>query len=320
MPDDDYTESREFSAPYVRVRGRVSRSAEVNWSPCLRTHKRPKQPSAPPQPLTQGDEEKIEPAGAVYDGGYLVTLLDYRDERLDSAPVVPQFFSHDRQWAPFVVRLPYHPQVQAIALLHDERELGRLTVPADRPFFTLLHPTEDDFIDPAGVLHLYWAGHDSEHPMTFYIRYTHNGRDWLRPGVNLHASDYYLDLRQMPGGRRCVAQVLATNGYRTSYVQTRHFEVPVKAPEVLVTSSDGPVLLAQGFSPQHGALAAQAVTWLGEDGRRLQQGTSLDVRSLPHGIHRISVAVTDQTGLERIEPVGTYDSATGAVITTAQPL
>jgi hypothetical protein len=234
--------------------------------------------------------------------------------------VVPQFLSRDRQWAPFVVRLPYHPNVQAVALLLGERELGRLTVPTDRPYFTLLHPSEDDFIDPAGVLHLHWAGHDSEHPMTFYVRYTHNGRDWLRPGVNLHANDYYLDIRQMPGGRRCVVQVLATNGYRTSYVQTRHFDVPLKPPEVLVTSSDGPVLLAQGFSAQHGPLAADAVRWLDEDGTPLHQGTSLDIRSLPNGTHRISVAVTDEAGMEGAEQVGTYDAATGARITTAQPL
>jgi hypothetical protein len=156
--------------------------------------------------------------------------------------------------------------------------------------------------------------------MTYYIRYTHNGRDWLRPGVNVHANDYYLDLRMMPGGRRCVAQVLATNGYRTSYVQTRHFEVPVKPPEILITSSDGPVLLAQGFSPEHGPLGAEAVRWLGDDGGQLQQGASLDVRSLPDGTHRISVVVTDEAGLERTEHVGTYDAATGTRITTVQPL
>jgi len=319
MPDDDYTESREFDAPYVRVRGRVSRSGEVTWSPCLRTRKGPARPPGPPRPSTPGGEEHADQA-AVDHGGYLVTLLDYRGERLDSAAVVPQFLARERQWAPFVARLPYHPHVQAVALLHGGRELGRLTVPTDRPYFTLLHPREDDFIDPEGMLHLHWVGHDSEQPMTFYVRYTHNGRDWLRPGVNLHASDYYLDLRLMPGSRRCAAQVLATNGYRTSYVQTRHFEVPAKPPEILLTSSDGPVLVAQGFSPQDGPLPASAVRWLGGDGRQLQQGASLDVRSLPDGTHRISVAVADDVGLERTEQAGTYDAVTGARITTAQPL
>jgi hypothetical protein len=316
MSDDDYTESREFRAPYVRVRGRVSRSGQVSWSPCLRTEKGPKE-----RPLPEQTGSRIE---APYDQTkagtpihqYTVILLDYRDQPLDSVSVIPQFFARDQQRAPFVARLPYHEHVQAVALRFGERELGRLTVPTDRPYFTLLRPSEADFIDPTGVMHMHWAGHDSEHPMTFYVRYTHNGRDWLRPGVNLHTNDSYLDLSVMPGGRRCVAQVLATNGYRTSYVQTRQFEVPDKPPEVLLTNTGGPVLTAQGFSRQHGPLAAEALTWLTHDGQSVGQGTNLDVRTLPAGIQHIQVTVTDPTGLQRTEPVGPYDPATGTHAST----
>src|SRR5689334_3634776 len=146
-------------------------------------------------------------------------VSDYRGEVLQSAPTTPDFFAKEQEWATFVARLPYHPQTQAVVLRLGERVLGRLDVPTDRRYVTLLH--------------LHWASHDSEHPMTFFVRYSHNGRDWLRPGVNLRTNDYYLDLSQMPGGKRCVVQVIATNGYRTSYVQTRHFEVTEKPPELL---------------------------------------------------------------------------------------
>ena len=47
-----------------------------------------------------------------------------------------------------------------------------------------------------------------------------------------------------------MVQVLATNGYRTSYVQTRYFEVPVKLPDLLFGRLAGSVLFAQGFSRQ----------------------------------------------------------------------
>lgn len=321
MSDNDDTESREFPAPYVRVRGRISRSGQVTWSPCLRTNKGPRQVTVPPRSSTPHGQVSAEPGpeSAVRGGRYTVTLLDYRDEPLDSAAVVPQFLARERQWAPFVARLPYRRHVQAVAMSLDERELGRLTVPTDRPYFTLLRPTEDDFIDPTGVLHLHWAGHDSEHPVTFFIRYTHNGRDWLRPGVNLHTNDYYLDLNEMPGGKRCLVQVLGTNGYRTSYVQTRHFEVPDKAPDILLTDSDGPVLLAQGFSRQNGPITTDAIRWLAA-GQQVGQGTSLDVRTLSKGTHEISVVVSDETGKQSAEHVGTYDATTGARITTTQPL
>jgi hypothetical protein len=95
-----------------------------------------------------------------------------------------------------------------------------------------------------------------------------------------------------------VVQVLATNGYRTSYVQTRYFEVPVKPPEVLVGEAAGPVLFAQGFSLQDGALSGDNVVWL-IDGGSSRSGGSLDVRTLGPGIHQVSVRVRDFAGGQR---------------------
>ncbi len=72
----------------MRVRGRVSRSGQVTWSPCLRTDKGPKQVSLPPRSSTAGVEAQLElasPEGAVRHGRYTVTLLDYRDERLQTS-------------------------------------------------------------------------------------------------------------------------------------------------------------------------------------------------------------------------------------------
>ncbi len=314
--DDDYTESEEFPAPYIRVRGRVSRSGQVQWSPCLRTEKGPPaegQPSERPIPSSALPSASGDGTTLAVGGGeaLIVAFLDYRGEVLLSAPTTADFFAKDREWATFVVRLPYHPQTQTVVLRLGERELGRLDVPTDRPYFTLLHPNEDDYIDPTGVLHLHWAGHDSEHPMTFFVRYSHNGRDWLRPGVNLGENDYYLDLSQMPGGKRCVVQVIATNGYRTSYVRTRHFEVPEKPPELLLGETDGPLLFAQGFSREHGPLTGDGIVWLTEDGTEVQHGGTLDVRTLPGGVHRISALVRDPAGQQRVEFIGVYDATTG---------
>jgi len=308
MADDDYIESEEFPGRYVRVRGRVSRSGQVTWSPALRTEKGPRD-----QPPT-GDRQRAVNArasvGAARGDVYTVALLDYRDEQLESAYVTPDFFAQQQEWATFVARLPYHSQTQAIVLRNGERELGRLDVPTDRPYFTLLHPNEDDFIDPSGVLHLHWAGHDTEDPMTFFVRYSHNGRDWLRPGVNLHDNDYYLDLREMPGGRRCLVQVIATNGYRTSYAKTRHFEVAEKPPELLLGEADGPVLFAQGFSREHGPITNDEIAWLADE-KIVHRGGTLDIRTLPGGVHQIAVRVADETGQERSELIGSFDTATG---------
>jgi hypothetical protein len=312
MDTDDYIESEEFPGPYVRVRGRLARSGEVTWSPCLRTEKAPpEQRRSAPAPAGDRFAKLAAEALAVKQGRHTVAFLDYRGQVLESGTVTPDFFAQDQGRATFVIRLPYHPHTQAVVLRIGDKELGRLDVPTDRPFFTLLRPTEDTFIHPTGVLHLHWAGHDSEHPMTFFVRYSHNGADWLRPGVNLHSNDYYLDLREMPGGKRCVVEVIATNGYRTSYARTRHFEVPEKPPELFVGDNQGPVLFAQGFSREHGPITGDAIAWLA-GGEVCQTGGMLDVRALPAGTQEISVRVTAPGGRESIAAIGSYDTESGA--------
>lgn len=316
MADNDYIESEEFPGRWVRVRGRIAREeGQVRWSPCLRTEKgpreRPMDAASRPEAIPSDIGGAQTSAAVVPDDTYAVAFLDYRDATLVQARVAPDFLARNQGWATFVTRLPYHPQTQAIVLRIGERELGRLDVPTDRPYFTLLHPNEDDYIDPTGFLHLHWAGHDSAHPMTFFVRYSHNGRDWLRPGVNLVQNDYYLDLREMPGGKRCVVEAIATNGYRTSYARTRHFEVPEKPPELFVGETDGPILFAQGFLREDGPITGEGIAWRA-DGEIVSRGGTLDVRALPAGIHEISVGVTNPAGGERVEFVGSYDANTGA--------
>ncbi|MBA3727559.1 MAG: hypothetical protein H0W86_14290 [Armatimonadetes bacterium] len=170
----------------------------------------------------------------------------------------------------------------------------------------------------SSVLHLQWCPHDSGYPITFFVRYSHNGKDWLRPGVNLKGNYYYLDLREMPGGKRCVVQVLATNGYRTSYVQTRYFEVPIKPPDLLLGGTIGPVLFAQGFSREEGPITGDDVVWLIDDGSVTRRGGSLDLRTLEPGVeliepgvHRVCVLISDRAGRQKTNEVGSYDSTTG---------
>jgi len=311
MDTNDYIESEEFPGPYVRIRGRVTRSGEVTWSPCLRTEKTPPEQRRRARPAAGDRFAKLAAeALAVKRGTQTVAFLDYRGQVLESGTVTPDFFAQDQDQATFVIRLPYHPHTQAVVLRSGDKELGRLDVPTDRPFFTLLRPTADTFIDPTGVLHLHWAGHDSEHPLTFFVRYSHNERDWLRPGVNLHSNDYYVDLREMPGGKRCVVEVIATNGYRTSYARTQHFEVPQKPPELLMGANEGPILFAQGFSREHGPITSEDIAWLA-DGEVCQTGGTLDVRALSSGIQEISVRATAPDGRESIAAVGSYDTKTG---------
>ena len=314
MDENEFVESCEFLAPFVRVRGRMSRKGEVRWSPCIRTFKAPRPEEADPIPTLAARPGLRAAAVVVSKPVFTVALLDYRGERLEGTVTEANFLAKDQQWGTFVARLPYHPATQSVVLTMNERVIGRLDVPTDRPYFSLLHPNEDDYIDPAGTLHLHWADHACKQPLTYFVRYTHNGKDWLRPGVNLQCNDFYLDLREMPGGPHCMVQVIATNGYRNSYVQTRRFDVAPKAPEVFVGPLEGPVLFAQGFSRQHGPLTGDSMVWRTDKGIEAGRGGSLDIRNLPAGRHQISIAVRDLDGRERVELAGLYDPARGRVL------
>lgn len=314
-------ESQPFPGPFVRVRGRLSRAGTVRWSPCVRTFREPPQPGQPAEGgATEGEQGQI-----VIAPGYTVAFESAAGEVLASASTRPHFFSADAAEATFVARLPFESQTARVVLRQDGQELGALVVPPHAPRFILSAPRTPQEIDTEGLLHLRWrrqdGGQPDEPPATYFVRFTDEAAGiQLRPGVNLHTESFDLDLREMPGGDHCVVQVLATNGYHTSYVQTPPFALPARPPSILLGENDGPLLFAQGTSPQYGPLTGPAVTWLVDGTPAEVTGAALDVRSLGAGQHAVSVRVSDPAGRAVTQDLGVYDGASGRLVRPAPGL
>jgi hypothetical protein len=379
MSDDAVIKSRPFDAPFVRVRGRLSRQGVVTWSPCLRTFHLPSwvkatqggeqplgSPTSAPSATKPGlqqregivrDTAEAEAArlGGVPDphfrlssasqkeapakapvvstdpnppkepsvvvssngDGYALVFEDAQGKVLTRAPVRIRFFATERQWALFTQRLPYYRDTHRVVLLRDEHELGALVVPKQLPGFVLSHPVKSNEVDVDGVLHLRWDLDKAEKAnakkarLTYFVRYSADGSQWLRPGVNLSGTSFDLDLREMPGSDHCIAQVIATNGYHTSYVETPPFAVPRKRPEILLATPRGPLLFAQGFSREEGPLVGESIVWLADGKRAVGTGASFDARLLRRGAHQLSVRVTDSKGAVTLQNIGWYDGETG---------
>jgi hypothetical protein len=347
VPEQNVINSKPYDGPFVRVRGRLSRQDVVTWSPCLRTHHPPSWPraarveaegpagavpypgdqpvSAPgqaasAQPALSGD---LQPDGSTvsHDGHeYFVVFEDAQGKQVARAPVRIRFFDADR--ALFTQRLPYHRDTRRVVLLRGEHELGALLVPPHTPEFVLTHPRNRDEVDVYGVLHLRWKLAKSEEararkaPLTYYVRYSADGGQWYRPGVNITETSFDLDLREMPGGDRCVSQVIATNGYQTSYVETPPFSVPPKPPEILLATPEGPLLFAQGFSREDGPLVGEAIEWLTDGKNPVGTGASFDVRHLGGRIRTLAVRVTDRRGVFTIQHLGLFNGETGVRVTS----
>ena len=272
-------------------------------------------------PTVPGD-----PGGSVvgappHDDGYLVVFQDPQGKVLARAPVRIRFFARERQRALFTQRLPYHSDTHRVVLLCGERELGALIVPKNVPEFVLVHPAKSDEVDVHGVLHLHWDLDKAKKPdakkalLTYYVRYSADGRQWYRPGVNITDTSFDLDLREMPGSTHCVAQVIATNGYQTSFVETPAFAVPRKPPEILLATPRGPLLFAQGFSREEGPLVGDSIVWLADGRRPVGTGASFDARRLGGRTRQLAVRVTDASGAVTLQHLGWYDGETGLQVT-----
>ncbi|MEU1599169.1 fibronectin type III domain-containing protein [Streptomyces sp. NPDC005708] len=302
MPTHSIAASRPFPGPYVRIRGRLSRSGSVRFSPAVRTFTAP-----PPQQLKATD--------AAAAPAYTVSLEDHAGHVLATVPTDPVFWSAEFDSALFSARLPYQARTHRIVLRRDGTELGALVVPPNPPHFVLTHGDALHEIDTEGVLHLRWrpvGDGPGTSPATYYVRFTNAAgtiAQWV--GVNLTDTSFDLDLRGLPGDDRCLVQVIATNGFHTSYVQTPQFALTKRPPRILLGTTDGPLLYAQGTSPQHGALTGTAITWLVDGAPTTTGGGSLDVRTLTRGTHTIAVHVTDPDGLNTSQSLGRYDGASG---------
>lgn len=301
-----HIKSHTFEAPYVRIRGRISRRDEVRFSPCVRTFRPGRADSR------DGKKRKAKIGPRHPQLPYRVTIEDGSGKVFESEYFAVKFRASTREWTRFVVRLPYHGAAKRVVVYHDDEELGSFSFPPHAPEIVLLHPTTAYSIDPDNCLELDWKpeGKSLRESLTYFVRYSADGKRWCRPSVSLTSTRYCVDLRLMEGGKRCRLQVLATNGYHTSYVETPEFAASEKPMRILLGDMRGPMLFAQGFSHKHGPLTGEALIW-SADGKEVARGGSFDVRRLRYGIREIQVAAIAPDGLTRQVVLGRYDCRNG---------
>jgi hypothetical protein len=304
-----HIKSHVFEGPYVRIRGRISRREEVRFSPCVRTFRADRADSQ------AGTKRKDKGEARRFPLPYRVTLEDGNGKVLEKRDFGVKFRASTREWTRFVARLSYHAAAKRVVVYRDDQELGSLSFPAHAPDFVLEHPTTPEAIDADNCLELDWRpqGELEGESLTYFVRYSSDGKRWCRPAVNLTKARCCVDLRLMEGGERCRLQVLATNGYHTSYVETPKFAVPEKPMRILLGDWRGPMLFAQGFSHKHGPLVGEAIVW-SADGKEVARGGSFDVRRLRYGVRQIQVAATAPDGVTKRLLLGRYNCRTGFVV------
>jgi hypothetical protein len=111
--------------------------------------------------------------------------------------------------------------------------------------------------------------------------------------------------RLLPGGDRCLFQVVASSGIRTSVTETELFKAPMKPriasilspdPGTEVTEGSQVVLRGGAYSPDFGLGEMEDAVWSSNLDGFLGRGFELVAEQLSAGFHTITVTVPDGVG------------------------
>ena len=226
------------------------------------------------------------------------TVLTYQRCRLTE--------KHQDRDGPHVVfheAIPWIEQAAAIRFLRNREVLHVHEIEETAPKVEIRSP-KIQCNDKAMTLE--WIGHHVENELTYMIRYSNDGgATWQVVAANLRDAACQVRLRLMSGGDRCLLQVVASSGIRTSVAQTEPFASPLKLRTAFILSPErktevpvgGQVVLRGGaFSPDFGLGDMEDVVWNSNLDGLLGRGFELVADNLSSGFHTITLTVPDGVG------------------------
>jgi hypothetical protein len=262
--------------------------------------------SAPPRELS-------EPTNVVCD------LLAEDGEVLESrrCRIINPHMDEDSAYIDFyeAIRLDddWKDKVHSIAFIREDKVVHKLEVeaPASEVEFTSIRQVERR----AELIHLEWSAKQtmrdkrSQHPVHYILRYSNDGgATWRAIAADLTDNCHMVDLDLLPGGDKCVFQIIASSGIRSSVATTEPMVVPRKPRKAYILSPENSemtfkqgedvVLLGGAFSPDFETSDFDEVVWISDRDGVIGTGYQIITRSLSAGRHRININFPDRLGGE----------------------
>jgi hypothetical protein len=200
--------------------------------------------------------------------------------------------------------MPWNAETQFIAFLRDGEEAEVIEVEERTPQVgsRLTAEREGDRVT------LTWEGDRDRDRTTYLVRYSNNeGRTWSCVAADLTEPRVVADLAGLPGGERCLFQVAASSGIRTTVLETSPVTVPVKQrqpyilspePNSVCVQGESVVLQGTAFSPDSQTVPPDEIAWTSNVGGFLGYGYQIITHTLIPGLHRITLNVADGLGGE----------------------
>jgi hypothetical protein len=263
---------------------RVERDGRVEVRPSFHLPSRPR--PADRAPVADVGCELLDAGGAV---------LHFQRCRLRGSHVDP-----DGPHVDFREALPWFDEVAEIRFLRNREVLHVHPVEDSAPAVELA-ATELRYSEKP--VKLSWTGRHPDRDLTYLVRYScDDGQTWRVVAANLSQAECRLRQHLLPGGKRCLVQVVASSGIRTSVTQSKPFATPVTPRRATILSADvtaaGPVVLRGGaFSPDFGLGSPGDVTWSSNVDGLLGHGLVLVADLLvTEGVHAITLTAPDGMG------------------------
>jgi hypothetical protein len=201
--------------------------------------------------------------------------------------------------------VPWDPATRSIEFLRGGKVIHRIEVEAEDPKLTL-----KPLRRVQRALELMRVEWDAQHSKKLWciVRYTHDGRKtWRAVGADLTSWSLVVNLDLLPGGERCMFQIVASSGLRTVTAETEPFEVKSK-PRTAAILRPKPgerfprgasvVLIGGAHSPDFETADFEEVVWTSNLDGHVGIGHQLTTHTLSSGRHRITVSAPDGLGGE----------------------
>jgi hypothetical protein len=240
---------------------------------------------------------------------YLIELKDKKDKVLNSQRVylTDPYKDLDSAVLEFYKPISFHREVSDVIFLYENphtyetKELLRVKVPYQPPTVEVTYPTKSGEL--SGKIDVTWRSKFKEKNQLYYLlRYSNNnGKTWRILSPRTQKTKHVVDLDNLPGGKQCLFQVLATEGIRTGSAISDTFRVAVKRRKTKIIY-DGPKvvysdqsvrLFGYSFSPDYGSIEDSKLYWKSNLNGFLGTGNKIMLQRLKIGKHTITLTTQD---------------------------
>jgi hypothetical protein len=205
----------------------------------------------------------------------------------------------DGPYLDFHEALPWVAQASSIRFLRAGKVLDTHEIEADSPEVEIQTPAQSR----KGVMTMEWTGRHPKKELTYTLRYSNDGgKTWRAVASSRKLLAHKVHPQTLPGGDRCLFQLVASSGIRTSVVETEPFQVPTKPRVASILSptpgtevpEGGEVLLRGGaYSPDYGLGDMEDVVWSSNIDGLLGRGFEVTATDLSRGTHTLSLTAPD---------------------------